>query len=67
VRASDAIAHDGTLDAVPPPAWRRADYAFEVPWLGGRLPLRLEFADVSARDPVRLAYVESLRIERLGP
>jgi hypothetical protein len=67
VRASDAVVHDGTLAAAPPPAWRSADYAFEVAWSGGRLPLRLEFADVSTRDPVRLAYVEHLRIERLGP
>jgi hypothetical protein len=41
--------------------------AFEVVWPGGRLPLRLEFGDVSPRDPVRLGYVEPLRIERLGP
>jgi hypothetical protein len=67
VRASGAIVHDGTLATAPPPAWRSADYAFEVVWAGGRLPLRLEFPDVSARDPVRLAYVEHMRIERLGP
>jgi hypothetical protein len=67
VRASDAVVHDATLAAAMPPAWRSADYAFDVTWPGGRLPLRLEFADVSARDPVRLAYVEYLRIDRLGP
>jgi hypothetical protein len=67
VRVSDAVVHDGTLAATLPPAWGSADYAFEVACSGGRLPLRLEFADVSVRDPVRLAYVERLWIERLDP
>jgi hypothetical protein len=67
VRAADTVVHEATLAAAPPPAWRSADYAGEVVWSGGRLPVALEFTDVSAGDPIRLAYVEHLRIERLGP
>jgi hypothetical protein len=67
VRVAEAVLHEVTLAAARPPAWRVADYASEVAWSGGRLPMRLEFADVSARDPVRLAYLEYLRVERLGP
>jgi hypothetical protein len=67
VRAADAVVREATLAAAPPPAWRSADYAAEVVWSGGRLPVALEFADVSPGDPIRLAYVEHLRIERLGP
>jgi hypothetical protein len=53
------------LAAAAPPVWRSADYVAEVDWTGGRLAVRLELADVSPRDPIRLAYLEHLRVEPL--
>jgi hypothetical protein len=67
VRMSDAVIQDVALAWTPPPVWRSADYSAEVVWSGGRLPVRLELGDVSPRDPIRLAYLEHLRLERLAP
>jgi hypothetical protein len=67
VRVGDAVIHEVTLASAPPPVWRSADYASEVLWSGGRLAVRFELGDVSPRDPIRLAYLEHLRLERLAP
>jgi hypothetical protein len=55
------------LETAAPPRWREQEYAFEVRWPGGRLPIRLELEQVSRQEPRRLAYVDSVEIERLPP
>ncbi len=55
------------LESASPPAWRERDYAAEIRWSGGRLPIRMELIGISPHDPVALAYVDSLRIVRLPP
>jgi len=55
------------LDAAAPPAWREREYATEIRWTGGRLPVRLELREISGHAPVRLAYLAHLAIVRLGP
>jgi hypothetical protein len=55
------------LDSATPPVWREREYAIEVRWPGGRLPIRLEVGPVSREDPVRLAYVDAVEIRRLPP
>ena len=56
-----------TLESAAPPGWREREYAFDVRWSGGRLPIRLELGQVSRREPVRLAYVDAVEIRRLSP
>jgi hypothetical protein len=67
VWVGDAVVQAVALASTPPPVWRSADYASEMTWSGGRLPVRLELGDVSSRDPIRVAYLEHLRLERLAP
>ncbi len=67
VWVGDAVVQAVALASTAPPVWRSADYASEVTWSGGRLAVRLELGDISPRDPVRLAYLEHLRLERLAP
>jgi hypothetical protein len=55
------------LESAAPPGWRERDYAFDVRWPGGRLPIRLELGQVSRQAPVRLAYVDTVEIQRLPP
>ena len=55
------------LDSAAPPVWREREYATEVRWSGGRLPVRLELGPISRQDPVRLAYVDTVEIRRLSP
>jgi hypothetical protein len=55
------------LESAAPPRWREREYVFDVRWPGGRLPIRLEFGGVSRREPVRLAYVDTVEIRRLLP
>jgi hypothetical protein len=55
------------LDGAAPPAWREREYAAEIRWTGGRLPVRLEVHEISRNAPVRLAYFADLKIVRLGP
>jgi hypothetical protein len=45
--------------------WREREYAFEVQWSGGRLPIRLALGQISRQDPVRLAYVDAIEIQPL--
>jgi hypothetical protein len=56
-----------SLESATPPVWREREYAIEVRWPGGRLPIRLELGQVSRQDPVRLAYVDAVEIRRLTP
>lgn len=67
VWVGDAAVQATALASATPPVWRSADYASEVTWSGGRLAVRLELGDISSRDPIRLAYLEHLRLERLAP
>jgi hypothetical protein len=53
------------LEGALPPAWREQEYGGEVHWSGGRLPIRLELGQVSRQDPLRLAYVDTVEIQRL--
>jgi hypothetical protein len=55
------------LETTVPPTWRERTYAFDVRWPGGRLPIRLELGQVSRQEPLRLAYVDAVEIERLPP
>ncbi|HEY7140763.1 MAG TPA: hypothetical protein VIE44_11725 [Methylomirabilota bacterium] len=55
------------LESAAPPVWREREYASEIRWSGGRLPIRLELGQVSRQDPVRLAYVDAIEIRRLFP
>jgi hypothetical protein len=55
------------LESAAPPGWREREYAFDVHWSGGRLPIRLELGQVSRQDPPRLAYVDAVEIQRLPP
>lgn len=57
--------HRVTLQAMPAPAWREREYTYEVRWGGGRLPVRIALDGVG-RQPVRLAYLTSLAVTRLG-
>jgi hypothetical protein len=56
-----------SLESAMPPVWREREYAIEICWLGGRLPIRLELGQVSRENPVRLAYVDAVEIRRLPP
>jgi hypothetical protein len=53
------------LESAAPPVWREREYAFEVQWSGGRLPIRLALGQISRQDPVRLAYVDAIEIQPL--
>jgi hypothetical protein len=53
------------MDAAVRPAWLERDYVVELAWPGGRLPIRIELAEVSGSAPVRLAYVRAVRITPL--
>jgi hypothetical protein len=55
------------LESAAPPVWRERDYATQLSWSGGRLPIRLELGQVSRQDPARLAYVDTIEIRRLPP
>jgi hypothetical protein len=55
------------LESAAPPVWREREYALEIQWSGGRLPIRLELQQVSRQDPVRLAYIDTVEIRRLPP
>jgi hypothetical protein len=55
------------LESVAPPGWREQEYALDVRWAGGRLPIRLELGQVSREEPVRLGYVDAVEIQRLPP
>ena len=59
--------HRVSLESSAPPDWREQEYAFDVHWPGGRLPIRLELGDVSRQEPARLAYVDAVEIQRLSP
>jgi hypothetical protein len=52
------------MDTAMPPVWLERDYVADVAWAGGRLPIRVELAEVSAAPP-RLAYVRAVRITAL--
>ena len=67
VRLGSDAAQEVTLDSAPPPRWRERAYRFEVRWPGGRLPVRLELRALSRRDPIQLAYLDHIDIERVGP
>jgi hypothetical protein len=56
-----------SLESAPPPLWHEREYAVEVSWAGGRLPIRLELGPISRQDPVRLAYVDRVEVRRLPP
>jgi hypothetical protein len=56
-----------SLESAAPPRWREQEYVFDVRWPGGRLPIRLELGHVSRQEPVRLAYVDTIEIQRLPP
>jgi hypothetical protein len=55
------------LESAAPPVWREREYALDVRWSGGRLPIRLELGAVSRQEPLRLAYIDSVEIRRLPP
>jgi hypothetical protein len=55
------------LDSAPPPRWRERAYTFDVRWPGGRLPIRLELGALSRRDPIQLAYLDRIDIQRIEP
>jgi hypothetical protein len=55
------------LETAVPPRWREGTYAVDVRWPGGRLPIRLELEHISRQEPLRLAYVDAVEIERLPP
>ena len=67
VRLGADAAQEVTLDSAPPPRWRERAYTFEVRWPGGRLPVRLELGALSRRDPIQLAYLDYIDIQRVGP
>jgi hypothetical protein len=67
VRLGTDAAHEVTLDSAPPPRWRERAYTFDVRWSGGRLPVRLELGALSRRDPIQLAYLDRIEIQRVDP
>jgi hypothetical protein len=50
------------MDAAVAPTWRERDYATEIAWRGGRLPIRIELAQVSGTAPAQLAYVRAIEV-----
>ena len=67
IEAGAAPPQHVVLESAVPPVWREREYAVEIQWSGGRLPIRLELGQVSRQDPVRLAYVDTIEIRRLPP
>jgi hypothetical protein len=66
VRLGGAAQAAQPMAGAAPPVWRERDYLFELPWSGGRLPIRIELTEV-ARDPAgRSAYVRAIEIRRLS-
>jgi hypothetical protein len=53
------------MDTAAPPAWFERDYVADVVWPGGRLPIRVELAEVSGTAPPRLAYVQAIEVTAL--
>ena len=67
IHAGEAPPWRVALDAAEPPVWRERDYPLEVRTAGGRVPVRIELAGIASHPPIRLAYLRSLEIIRLGP
>lgn len=61
-RAMDLV----PMAAASPPAWLERDYVADVAWPGGRLPIRVELAEVSATAPARLAYIQRIEVTALA-
>ncbi|MCU0580156.1 MAG: hypothetical protein MUF69_11535, partial [Desulfobacterota bacterium] len=53
------------LPTAPPPRWQETEWQRTFTWTGGRLPVLLEITNISRQDPLRLAYVRWIRIDRL--
>jgi hypothetical protein len=53
------------MTGAAPPAWWERNYASEVTWPGGRLPIRVELTQVSRAAPIRRAYVRAVKVQRL--
>jgi hypothetical protein len=67
VRLGGAAQPAQPMAGAVPPAWRERDYVFELPWSGGRLPIRIELSEVARDPPSRRAYVRAIEIRRLPP
>jgi hypothetical protein len=67
VRLGTEPAQEVSLDSASPPRWREREYTFDVRWTGGQLPIRLELGALSRRDPIRLAYLAHVDIQRVEP
>jgi hypothetical protein len=66
VRLGTDAAQEVALDSALPPRWRERAYTFDVRWPGGRLPVRLELGALSRRDPIQLAYLDRIEIQRVN-
>jgi hypothetical protein len=53
------------MTGAAPPAWWERNYASEVTWPGGRLPIRVELTQVSRAAPIRREYVRAVKVQRL--
>jgi hypothetical protein len=55
-----------SMAAASPPLWLERDYVADIAWPGGRLPIRVELAEVSATAPARLAYIQKIEVTALA-
>ena len=61
-RARDLV----PMAAASPPAWLERDYVADIAWPGGRLPIRVELAEVTRTDPARLVYIQKIEVKALA-
>ncbi len=54
------------MAAASPPAWLERDYVADIAWPGGRLPIRVELAEVTRTAPARLAYIQKIEVKALA-
>jgi hypothetical protein len=66
IRAGDGVDTVLPIDAGAAPVWREREYAADVVWPGGRLPIRLELTGISRTDPQRFAYLDAIEVRRSG-
>lgn len=53
------------MAAAAPPVWLERDYAADLVWSGGRLPIRVEVTQVSVTPSARLAYIDKIEVTAL--